>query len=505
MMLFSVIGDSNVRRHMNPMNCRDRPLMSGAQVVLCGRAEVFKEAIKTIRAESTICIIACVSNFITSTAAASSVSMRVEPVLLELLAVIQQHVAENPDRRYLLCPPMYRRSPVWYREGLPEILTKFSSIYRDVPGLHLMSSFPNPVYESDGIHLTPYSGLEFVLHLFDTAQEQLSNLTKPESLGTRTSEAARLLEDRVLCLEQDHRRLNESHEAKTALDAELAEYHQNVQMESHLTISGPGLKRAPTGLSPRDWQVQTKQEVSAILKSLMGKEVPVIFVQNGTSRRKDAPPRYHVHLTSVPESKAIRDFFSTFFPGGKDERPEAFKGISIRNHVTQETRIRIAVMQLIAARYRDSNPEGKAAVLGFESRPFLKITPPADSSDSRVKSYFYVQAVKSFPTVFSEEDLKPILGMTNNDHRGKLRSLFIVLNDDMLRKSHGPKGDDQGGVSAASGSSGQSYNQKSGGEKSSKQKSSGEKSSGHKGKGNRSRSLKRGADSPADDASAAKK
>ena len=429
-MLFSVIGDSNVRRHMNPLNCRDRPLMSGAQVVLCGRTEVFKEALQSVKSESDVCIIACVSNFITSTAAASSVSMRVEPVLLELLTVIQHHLSENPARKYLLCPPMYRRSPLWYREGLPEVLTKFSSIFRDVQGLHIMSSFPNPVYETDGIHLTPYSGLEFILHMFDTAQELLSNLTKPESLGPRTSEAARLLEDRVLCLEQDHRRLNESHESKTAADAEMAEYLQNIQMESHLTISGPGLKKSPAGLSPRDWQVQAKQEVGAILKSLMGKEVPIIFVQNGTSRRKDAPPRYHVHLTSVAESKAIRDHFATFFPGGKNELPEAFKGISIRNHVTQETRIRIAVMQLIAQRYRDSNPAGKAAVIHFESRPFLKITPPADSSDARVKTYFYVQAIKKFPTVFSEEDLKPILGMSNADHRGKVRSLFVVLDDD---------------------------------------------------------------------------
>jgi hypothetical protein len=30
--VFTLIGDSNVRNHMNPTNVRDRPLMSGAQV-----------------------------------------------------------------------------------------------------------------------------------------------------------------------------------------------------------------------------------------------------------------------------------------------------------------------------------------------------------------------------------------------------------------------------------------------------------------------------------------
>ena len=29
----SIIGDSNIKRHMSTNNCRDRPLMSGAQIV----------------------------------------------------------------------------------------------------------------------------------------------------------------------------------------------------------------------------------------------------------------------------------------------------------------------------------------------------------------------------------------------------------------------------------------------------------------------------------------
>ena len=493
-MLFTVIGDSNVRRHINSMSSRDRPMISGAQVSICGRHEVFSEALASVRSESDTCIIACVTNFITSTPASSSVTLRIEPLLLDLLALIQSQVSANPGRHYLLCPPMYRKSPIWYREGLSEVLTKFSSVFRGIEGLHLMSSFPNPVYESDGIHLTPYSGLEFVLHMFDSAQELISNLSKPEELSNRTSEASRLLEDRMLCLEQDHRRLNETCEAKTAADAEMAEFHQNLLMESHLTISGPGLKKQASGLAPRDWQALVKQEVGNLLKVLMGRDVPIVFVQNGSSRRKDASPRYHVHLTSVQESKEIRDLFKEFFKDGKDVRPAPFKGISIRNHVTQETRIRLSILQLIAQRYRDSNPGGQAKVIGFESRPFLKISPPSDSSDARVKSYFYVQAVKSFPTVFSDEDLQPILGMTGSEHRGKLRSLFVVLNDDMLKKSlpHHSKGEgeDQGQVSAPSAPKGAS------------QHKSGSKGSKSK---NRSQSQKRGAESSPDGSSSAKK
>ena len=65
MSVFTLIGDSNVKTHMNPMNCRDRPLMSGAQVLTCGRLEVLAESLKQIRQESNVCLFSCVTNFLT--------------------------------------------------------------------------------------------------------------------------------------------------------------------------------------------------------------------------------------------------------------------------------------------------------------------------------------------------------------------------------------------------------------------------------------------------------
>ena len=117
---------------------------------------------------------------------------------------------------------MYQSSPVWYREGLPEILTLFSqNFYQDRPAnLHLLSSFPTPEYGKDGVHLTPYAGLEFLLHLIDGAQELLDGLeASPDVVVAKASEGARVLEDRMMALEQDHRRLNNVVESKTAADA----------------------------------------------------------------------------------------------------------------------------------------------------------------------------------------------------------------------------------------------------------------------------------------------
>ena len=460
--VFTLIGDSNLRRHMSPLNCRDRPLMSGAQHLSCGRIEVLPEALASIREESNVLIVACITNFLTaSTDDPSSIALRVEPVIQDFLSKLLDFGSTRPELQILVCAPMYRRQPIWYREGLPEIITKFSSVLSPMDRINLMPSFPTPSFEADGIHLTPYSGLEYVLHLFDSALSVLDALTQPVEVSVKRSvESSRVLEDRMMTLEQDHLRLNGVLEMKTAVDAELVEYHQNVSFEHFVTIAG--LKRCSTGLDPKEWQVEAKEVTGALLSRLMQRSVPIVFVKNSTSRRPGAETRYHVQLQSVAESKSIRDKFSTFFPGSKDERPKEYKGISIRNRLTQETRIRIAIMQVIAHRYRDSNPEGKAQVIHFESRPILKITPLSDG-ERWTQSYFYIDAVKKFPTCLTSEELKPILSMIGAEQKGKVRSLFIVISDDMIKRTHPQSSsearDESGpssGVSAAEVTSGRS-------------------------------------------------
>ena len=95
---YSILGDSNVKRHLNPMNCRDRPLMSGCQQVPCGKLALLGEALKTIRPESDVCLLSCVTNFITgSEDAGSSVSFRIDPVLREFVETLNAVSASQPD------------------------------------------------------------------------------------------------------------------------------------------------------------------------------------------------------------------------------------------------------------------------------------------------------------------------------------------------------------------------------------------------------------------------
>ena len=330
---------------------------------------------------------------------------------------------------------MYRVTPLWYREGLPEVLSLFSqALSRDRPGtLHLLSSFATPEFGPDGIHLTPFSGLEHILHLFDSSLELITMLeASPEAVAVKSSESTRVLEDRVMALEQDHRRLNMVVEKKTAADAEFDDFQKNERFEDSFLISG--LSRISSDLVGKAWQDQAVRDVQGVLTILMGRECNIIFVQNATSRVPNSEVKYNVKMSTVAESSAIRKKFGSFFLGGKSTKPDSLKPINIKNRVTPETSTRVDVLKLMAQRYRDTNPGGRAQVISYDSRPLIKITPPSSASDRRVKVFNYVEACRNLPSNFSSDDMTPILRRINPELKGQIRSLFIVLSDDLFRQ-----------------------------------------------------------------------
>ena len=361
---YTVLGDSNVTNNMNKTNCRAHPDMKKAQVVPCGNINLLSPSLVKLKPDVTMCILSCLTNFLTSSECSTSVVLghRVEPVLRGVLATLHDHCSSHPDRFVFVSPPMYRSTPVWYREGLAEILSLFSQIFSaDRPdGLILLPSFPKPDFQADGVHLTPYSGLEFLLHLFDSASDALQTLSLPlPDLAQKSSESTRLLEDRVMVLEQDHRRLDGVVEAKSAADAELFDFRENERFEDYFIIAG--LPRLSPDLVGKVWQDQAVLDVQAALRLLMGREYNIIVVHNSTRRVPDAEVTYTVRLSSVEDSRAIRTKFGSYFIGG-DRRPDSIKHLSIKNRVTSETKIRIDILKLIAKRYRDANPGSRVKV-----------------------------------------------------------------------------------------------------------------------------------------------
>ena len=347
--VFALLGDSNVQPHVNKASCRAIPGLKNAQVLPCGHMEIFSETLGKVKDEAQACIVSCLTNFLTSANGPPTVSARVAPVLQSIVEALAEFCQSQPDRVVLISPPMYRASPLWYREGLPEILNLFSQSFKvNRPNnLYLLPSFPTPAFEADGVHLTAYSGLEYVMHLFDSADELFLKLeASPEAVLVQSCESNRVLEDRVMVLEQDHRRLNTVVERRTAIEAELADFHANEKFEDSFVISG--LSPISSDLIGKAWQDQAVQNVQAVLLILMGREFNIVFVQNATSSAPGSEVKYNVKMSSVTDSDAIRKKFGSFFlgGGGKDARPEALLGINIKNRVTPETQTRVEVCHI---------------------------------------------------------------------------------------------------------------------------------------------------------------
>ena len=343
--VFSIIGDSNVKRNLTLTNKRACPSMSTSQFLDCHKVQLLEAALGQVRPESNTCILACISNFLTDSDDDPVVAKRIEPVLDEFSSVLRAFSSAHPDVTYLVSPPMYRKTPLWYREGLPEILTKFSLFMRDRPmNVHLMPSFSTPEFERDGIHLSAYSGLEYMIHLFDSSIVLIEGLNAScdERLPV-ANEDHRLLEDRVVVLKQDHLRLSKEVEHRAALDAELHDFHENVSNEAFAAMTGCSRIVAS---STKEWQERAKKEVAPVLKELMGRDIPIEYISNSTGPQPNAEVRFNIKFYSVDVSKEVRTRFGSFYLNGRDERLTCFKPYSIRNLVTQNTRIRIAILQV---------------------------------------------------------------------------------------------------------------------------------------------------------------
>jgi len=396
---FTLVGDSNIRRNINSINCRDRPLMKAAQVVVCKKMSLLL-TLTSIYSHRWCC----------------------KHMFFLLLVEIYNQVT----------PPMYRMKPFWYRNGLSEILSLFSDLMSDgrPPNLQLLPSFSSPELESDGIHLTSYSGLQFVLHVFDHCVEILDRPSlEEEVISSKTAESSRLLLDKFVVLEQDHRRLDKDFEMKSAVDAEYRDFLENQHHEDHLLVSG---LEPPSGeLQGREWQDFVKSQLTVVFNAVIGRDCPIIFIQNHTSRARGAETLYQVRLEKVEDSKAIRSKFGFFFRGGQDQRPPELSKVSVCNWVTHETRVRLAIMKVLGKRYQDNNPGSKMRIVSYESRPSLHLTPPPESREKKIKRFNFIEAVSKLPTCFSSSEVSTIMKAVGGKFIGKLRSLFVVINDDM--------------------------------------------------------------------------
>ena len=337
------------------------------------------------------------------------------------------------------------------------------------PGnLHLLPSFVSQDLQPDGRHLTPVSGLHYILHLFDQSESSLtlSQCNSEIKLGA-VQESVRQHDDRLSYLESRHLGLHDFVNIKVATDAEFKDWTLNRNEEDWLTILGaPRLGK----MLPREWQAAARRQVHEMIKAVLRAnsvkmDFTVLYVGNPVRGRETGMTVLNVRLNSVAVSKQVRDLYSGFFRKENPiSLPPQFRGISIRNKVTLATRIRLRILRELGNIYTASNPGSSFKVQGFDPRPQL-ITTPARGSSDRQRSYSFVDAVTTLPASFSDEALASIFQVVGTHHEGELRSLFVVIGDDerdrclqlvkdfakSRPRSSGPRG---AGVSAAVSTSG---------------------------------------------------
>ena len=331
-----------------------------------------------------------------------------------------------------MAPPLYRHRPFWYQKSLTQVAERFSAIMMTdhPPNFRLLPSFSNQELGPDGIFFNPVSGLHYILHLFDSTEAALQSAF----LGTDQQllvikETVRQSNDRVAYLESRHGGLQKQVDHKTAADAELTDWMLNRSEEDWLTVAG--LPR----LSGGDWQDAARRQVADAIKLALhvnrtNVNFEVMYVSNPFRYQTNRQNFYNVRMDSVASSKHIRDVFSGFFRRNRPvQLPPPLKGVSIRNKITPDTKIRISILHQFGSIFQESARGASYRVSGFDSRPLLTTFPPSGSAE-RQRTYTFTQAVSLLPANFTDEHLTRIYQVVSNQHSGRLQSLFVVLNDD---------------------------------------------------------------------------
>ena len=94
--LISIIGDANVRRNMTGLNIASRESMKNAQIIdFLGLCPI-DQALQEIRAESTICIIAALTEPLVSNGDCGTIFASIDPILTSLHLSISTYCSSHP-------------------------------------------------------------------------------------------------------------------------------------------------------------------------------------------------------------------------------------------------------------------------------------------------------------------------------------------------------------------------------------------------------------------------
>ena len=82
--IFSIVGDSNVRRNMTALNIASRESMKNAEVIDYVAPASFSATLSSVRVESNVCIVSAITDLLIIGGDQGTISASIDPVLATL-------------------------------------------------------------------------------------------------------------------------------------------------------------------------------------------------------------------------------------------------------------------------------------------------------------------------------------------------------------------------------------------------------------------------------------
>ena len=95
--LISIVGDGNVKRNMTGLNTASRESMKNAQVINYVAPASFDDAFREIRPESTVCIIAALTDLLLSGGDGGTIFSSIDPILTSFRTRVFALCNSRPD------------------------------------------------------------------------------------------------------------------------------------------------------------------------------------------------------------------------------------------------------------------------------------------------------------------------------------------------------------------------------------------------------------------------
>ena len=102
--LFSIIGDSNIRRNMTGLNIASRSSMKSAQIIDCVSLATIEKSFQEVRAEAEVLILAAITGFLLEEGFNGTIFSTIDPVLATFATKLLGFCAARPNlqvRRYV--------------------------------------------------------------------------------------------------------------------------------------------------------------------------------------------------------------------------------------------------------------------------------------------------------------------------------------------------------------------------------------------------------------------